>query len=385
MQRYVRYLSGQLARTTLLVTLVLTATVWLAQSLRFVDYILNKGLSVWSFLGLTALLLPSLLTIILPIACFVATLFVYNRMAQDREAVVLQAAGLSRFQLARPALLVAAVVAVVSYSITLYFLPLSYRYFKDLQDVVRQTQSYLPLEEGVFTSPVDGLTVYLRDRSRDGELSGILVHDGRQPDRAVTVMAEKGYLASGPDGGRLILVNGNRQEIAPGRRAPSILYFDRYTVDLSALDTETGGERWRKPNERYITELLNPSDHPDDQANIGRFRSELHERLTWPLYAPVFVLIGLAVLLSGEFRRRGLARRTAIAAAIALAVLVAGLSLSNVIAEVAAAAIFLYAALLVPAVVSVLVLAHRLDGERLAALLRRLRPPAVASTAEQGR
>ena len=48
--------------------LALTGVIWLSQSLRFVDMIVNKGLSAGYFLYLSSMVLPSVLSIILPIA-----------------------------------------------------------------------------------------------------------------------------------------------------------------------------------------------------------------------------------------------------------------------------------------------------------------------------
>ena len=79
------------------------ALVWLTQSLRFIELVLDRGLSFWVFLELTSLLLPSFFAVILPITTFVVVLFIYQRMAGDREVTVMRAAGLSTFALSRAA------------------------------------------------------------------------------------------------------------------------------------------------------------------------------------------------------------------------------------------------------------------------------------------
>ena len=181
-----RYILNQLLIVVSSVTLGLTFAVWLTQSLRFLDYIVNRGLPTATFFAFVGLLLPSFLGIVLPVAAFCAVLFVYNRLTMDSEMVVLRAAGLSHLQLARPAIITALGVSLVVYSITLYLQPLSYRAFKDLQYQIRHDYSTVLLREGHFNTMSDGVTVYVRERSADDELRGILVHDERQPDRPVT-------------------------------------------------------------------------------------------------------------------------------------------------------------------------------------------------------
>ena len=64
MSRYSIYIMQQIVGPLTLLTFSFTGVIWLTQSLRFVDLILNKGLSLGLFLYMTLLLLPSLLAII---------------------------------------------------------------------------------------------------------------------------------------------------------------------------------------------------------------------------------------------------------------------------------------------------------------------------------
>ena len=102
-----RYMFRQLRFALVAVTGGLTALIWLTQSLRFVELVVNHGLSLGVFLELTGLLIPSFVAVILPITTFVVVQFVYQRLAGDREITVMRAAGLSPFALSRPALALA--------------------------------------------------------------------------------------------------------------------------------------------------------------------------------------------------------------------------------------------------------------------------------------
>src|SRR3546814_10112748 len=73
------YMAGQVASVTIFVTVTLCFAIWLTQSLRLIDLILNRGLPVSTFLYMATLLLPRFLIIVVPIAAFCATLFTYNK------------------------------------------------------------------------------------------------------------------------------------------------------------------------------------------------------------------------------------------------------------------------------------------------------------------
>ena len=181
MHRHFRYIFGQLIGPFLLVVFSLSGVVWLTQSLRFIDLIVNKGLSISLFLTLTVLLIPSLLSIILPIALFAAVVYTYHRMLSESEIVVLRATGLSNLRLAAPAVSLALVVTVAVFLVNLYFMPVGFRLFKDMQYEIRHSVASVMLQEGVFNTPIDGLTIYVGERESGGELTDILVHDSRDP------------------------------------------------------------------------------------------------------------------------------------------------------------------------------------------------------------
>src|SRR6195952_4261176 len=99
-----RYVFRQLLGALVAVTGGLVALIWLTQSLRFVELVVNRGLSFRVFFELTSLLIPNFVAIILPITTFVVVQFIYQRLAGDRELTVMRAAGLSPLMLSRPAL-----------------------------------------------------------------------------------------------------------------------------------------------------------------------------------------------------------------------------------------------------------------------------------------
>lgn len=341
MGRVTRYILGQMLAPLAFITLSLTGVVWLTQSLQFVDMIINRGLSATRFLYLTILLTPGFLGLILPIALFCAILYTYHRLTYDSEIMVMRAAGLSQRELAVPALVMALLVVAVSYLLSLYLIPLGFRTFKDLQFVIRSNQASLLLQEGEFNTLTSGITAYIRERAAGGELRGILVHDSRDPEQPVTVMAERGVLLAGDDGPRFVLFEGNRQEIARDRGELSLLYFERYALDLGVFD-ETLGARWREPGERFLPSLLYPSISPDDLAYGNELRAEGHNRIVSPLYGLVLAVIALGAALSGEFNRRGAWTRIAVAGGAVVVFEAVGMGLVSLLAQKPALTPILY-------------------------------------------
>jgi len=363
MHRHQRYILRQLLGPFILISIGLTAVIWLTQSLRFVDLIVNKGLSLSAFLYFSMLLLPTFLGVILPIALFSAILFTYNKLIIDSEMVSMRSAGLGPWSLAAPAISLAAFVCVLVYAINLYFIPTSFREFKSRQFIARADFSSVLLQEGVFTNLIDDVTVYVRARDSSGELRGILVHDSRVAGQPVTMMAERGALVKTEQGPRFVLLNGNRQEINKLHGQLSLLYFDSYALDLGHL-AEDPTNRWREPRERYLHELFNPGDGYDDQRNLGKFWAEAHQRIVSPLFAFALTGIALATLLNGQLNRRGQWRRILIGIGAAFAFEAIGLGLVNAVSKTPDLAPLMYINVVVTLSIAFYLLLRRRRGSK---------------------
>lgn len=322
------YILRQLTVGMVFVSIALTCILWLTQSLRFVEMIVNKGLSIGTFFQLTLLLMPSFLVVIIPISLFAVVLFTYNKLNVDRELVVLRAAGLSHWALARPALVLATATMALGFVLTTWAIPDSVRAFREMQWTIRNDITSVLLQEGVFNKFGEGLTIYVRSRNPDGELLGILVHDKRNPAKAVSLMAERGALVYTENGPRVLMVNGNRQEVQPGTGKLSLLYFDSYTVDFASA-TGAKGERFRDARERSLGELLAATEADSGPGDYRRYKVELHQRLTSPLYNLGFALVAVASLLSGTFNRRGHTVNVLTAVGLMVAIQAAALGVSN--------------------------------------------------------
>ncbi len=356
MTRLNRYILRQCFGVMIFVTAALSAAIWLAQSLRLIDLIVNRGLSIDVFLYLAALILPRFLDIVLPIGVFIAVLFTFNRLTAESELVVMRSSGLSHVALAKPVLMLAGIAFLVLMSLSVYFLPASNRAFKDLQFEIRNRFVLSLIQEGTFTTISDKLTIYVRSRDDRGEVAGLLINDSRNPQRQVTIVAERGAFVDSPAGSRIVMVNGNRQQFDTETRKLSLLTFESYTLDLDTLH-DAPVVRFREPQERFMDELFFPPKDVDGSLRQG-FVVEAHQRILVPLSAFSFSLIPLACLLPGELNRRGQLKRVLLAIGLAFLFELADLGVNNIASRSGAAIPLMYVAELLPLVLGFGILLH---------------------------
>lgn len=311
-----RYIYDQVAVPVVFFTFVFAGVVWLSQSLRMLDLIINQGQTALIYLYLTILSLPGLISLILPFAMFCAVLYALNRLYVESELIVISAAGFSRWAIAFPVVMICTIAIAISYLLNLVLMPMGMREVKDRVFEIRADLLNTFIKEGAFTTPLQGLTVYVSERG-SGEIRGLLVHDARKPNSVATYMAQRGMLANTPEGPRLIMFNGNIQWVDKGPGGLKVLNFEKYTFDLGQLDRQRSAAS-REASERFLPELLYPEKGVSERER-KRFFADAQERLTAPLYCLIFGLVAVLAVIGGTFDRRGYSGRVGIAIAAVLA------------------------------------------------------------------
>lgn len=281
---------------------------------------------MFSFLKITAMLITPLSYIIIPIAILIASIMLINKLSHDRELVVLRNAGLSNTQIAKPIIIYALLVTIFNYAISLYFMPKSYREFKDMQEMFKNKYLSLFLEEGVFNSQINNLTVYIDEKTDDANFKGIFIYDNRKPDKPSTIMADSGSITRTTKGPEFLLKNGSQQEENKSSGNISLVFFDSYRFNLS-LFTETSLIRSYDVNELYINQLFDAENLSDNIKH--EFAVNAHQRLIWPMYTIVLVLLSLGMMLSGYYSRRNYTVKNLITAMVSGGAVILSLIFNN--------------------------------------------------------
>jgi lipopolysaccharide export system permease protein len=302
----------------------LTGIIWISQSLHQFDLLTTQGQTLITFLAVTGLTVPSLVTIIAPVALFLGILYALNKLNGDSELVVMSAAGLSPARLLRPFALLTLLVTLLVGTMSLWAMPWTFREVRILVTKIRADFLTHIISEGQFATLDAGFVFHYRERGPNGELLGIFMQDRRDPNQVNTYLAEKGVTADSGGQSYLVLEKGSVQRQSKGDRDPAIVVFERYALDLSQFGAGEKGAPLR-PRERSTLELLaaDPKD-PYVVRNKGEFRSELHDRFISPLYSAMFGMIAFAALGQPRTTRQGRGTAIALAGVLVLALRLAG-------------------------------------------------------------
>ncbi|MAK38174.1 MAG: LPS export ABC transporter permease LptF [Flavobacteriaceae bacterium] len=350
------HLFKNLTIATLFIAIVLTGVIILAQSIRFIELIIQSGASSGTFLMMIFYAMPRFLEIILPVAVFAAIIFVYNRMYSDSELIVMRSAGSSPMQLAMPGIILALAISLFMLFITTWLSPVTLAKLQALRFIAKSEYASVILREGVFNTLDNGLTIYIDERKQN-QLLGIMVFDDRPGTESPSVItAEEGRAFADENEQRIVVYNGSRQEFDPEKKILSRLNFDQYSITLPESKGPLG-QRHKKPDERTLSELLNPDlDEKFDRIFLRDFFVEAHRRIANPFLPLSFGLIALAFFTLGEVNRRGYLKRIVAATTLVITTQSAFLASVSIAKDSDWGLIFMYITVLTPILIGLLVL-----------------------------
>jgi lipopolysaccharide export system permease protein len=322
-----RYIFKTVCVAFLAVCLALAAVIWVTQALRELDLITGQGQSILVFLTFNILSLPTLIAIVAPVALFAATLSTLNKLNGDSELIVMSASGIAPVRLAMPFVVLALLVAAFCAWLSISVIPESFRALRDLISHVRADVITKVAQEGRFTVLDSGITFHFRERKGEA-LEGVFMEDSRDPDKPSVYLAERGHTVSMDTASFLVLEKGYVQRGQGAGKDPAMVTFDRYALDLSQL-AQDAEQTIYKARERSTADLFNvDSNDAFAQLTAGRFRAELHDRFSTPLFPFACMMIAFAALGSARTTRqgRGKAMAAAIIAIVALRIVIFGIS-----------------------------------------------------------
>ncbi|MFT4013759.1 MAG: LPS export ABC transporter permease LptF [Paracoccus sp. (in: a-proteobacteria)] len=312
MPRIDRYILSQFLTLFGFFALVLVSVYWINRAVSLFEQLIQDGQTALVVLEFTALTLPLVISVVLPIAAFTATAYGTNRLANESELVAAQSAGMSPWRMARPVLVFGLVVAVMVAVLVHLLVPMARGRMADRQAEIAQNVTAQFLRAGGFQFPVDGVTLYIREITGDGRLQDFYLEDARNPLDESTYTATEALVIRTKAGPRLVMLHGMIQNLRriQGQQRLSVTRFDELAYDLAGLVSKSTNRK--RDLRSYSTwRLLTPDAEllsatgasPEDAL------AEAHERLAKPLMSPIAAMLGFAMLLLGGFSRFGVWRQ----------------------------------------------------------------------------
>lgn len=331
--KFDRYLLSQLMVLFGFFSLVLVMVYWVNRAVVLFDQLIANGQSAVVFLEFTALSLPNVIRLVMPMSAFAASVYVVNRLSSESELVVVQATGYSPWRLTRPVLVFSILVALLVSVMTHFLVPASLVELRERRAEIANDLTSRLFREGTFLHPANGMTFYIREITPNGEMLDVFLTDARSESQQTTYTARRGLLIRDDAGPKLVMFDGTAQTLRLSGQRLSLTAFEDLALDVTSMMGSAGSGRPR-PGELSTRDLLFPN--AELVRATASTRAELliegHSRISQASLSLVAALIGFATLLVGGFSRFGLWRQM-LAAVVVLILLK---SVDNMMVDMAA-------------------------------------------------
>lgn len=251
---------------------------------------------------------PHFLALGMPVALLLAVLVAVGRMAEDRELVALASAGVSPWRLLPVPLLLGALVAAVGVGLAVYVEPQGRRGVRlHLNELIKRNVAG-EVRGGVFYEDLGEVVLYAERVERISHAwRNVLVHDDRDPEAALLLLARRGGVD--PVGGSkalgVVLEDGEIHRARPGGGEYAVIGFDRAEVGLSVEWTLLSRNRFGGTpfEEQSVADIRRARTEEEARGGPGwPYALAVHRRFARPLAAVAFAVLAVPV---------GLARRRA--------------------------------------------------------------------------
>lgn len=300
------YIARQIARTSGIVLLIMTAAFLLERSLRLMHEIDPSAVPLELAAGLLFARLPEILGIAIPWAFFAGILLTFQRLVRDSELDAAYASGIGPPELARMLLLTSGCVAALLAPVFWFLLPHGHYHVRELTQQAARAAIGAPLKLDSFVQVDDGV-LYVQPR-RSGGLADIFVYEpGVKGDRYVTTAVVENFELSAKKGTLFFTArDGRRVTIAAPGRASGLLTFSHLRQLVHAVPPNSAIPRGKDAGELTLSELLAPP--PALARTEGHsLRSQLHIKIARVLVVLLLPLMAVPLALGFPVSRQWMA------------------------------------------------------------------------------
>ena len=306
-----RYIIRTIFPYALIALALLTGILFVQQSGRYLETIFRTTVPAMFLYSLAPALLPTVLNFTLPMALLCGTIIGLGRMGSDSELVAMRAAGVSRWQVLLPVLLIGLITTAAAWQLNMNVAPRAQRELRNIGARAALYKLDSPVEPQTFTADIPGYVIYVRegDKSR-GQWGGVFIQSHQDDGSTRLITARTGRIDSSDEKSELVLqdavqtsipaANAAKQDYVVERLSQLRILFNTGRNDLLAR-IRTAEVKSDEMTFMELNHFIKESSGPERREAQIIF----HKRLAFSVSPIVFVLFGAGLAMRLRRGSRG--------------------------------------------------------------------------------
>lgn len=182
----------------------------------YMDDIVGKGMGAWVLTQFFAYSFLTFIPVAMPLAVLLSSIMTFGNLAENYELAAMKSSGLSLFRIIRPIFVFILFLAGFTFIFNNFALPaITLKSARMLWDI-RQAKPTLSIKEGVYYSQLDGYSIKVGKKSKDGQtLYNLSIYDHSDGlGNNIQLYADSGKMKTSADTNylQIQLDNGTRYE-----------------------------------------------------------------------------------------------------------------------------------------------------------------------------
>ena len=278
---------------------VIGLIVWTMQAVNYFDFVTQDGHGLKTYFSYIIFNFPKIIHRIIPFIFFISLFYMLVDYEMRNELLIYWTSGVNKFDFANKVLIFSIILTVFQIFIGSFFSPISqYKGREYLKDSNIDFFTSL-LKEGKFINAVDGLTIFMKSKNKDGTFSRIFIDDSSKSISKI-IYAKKGIIIE--DEKRKVFKLYNGQVINKDQFKINVFKFDEIDFNLADYGSNTilSLKIQEMPSTLLLSCMIKKFSNKKDNIKynfeckkdlMNDINQELFKRFYKPLYIPILTLM----------------------------------------------------------------------------------------------
>ena len=263
----------------LLISLSFSLLIWFTQAARLLELITEFGNPVSVYFKYLLFSYPKILQNTFLLNFIISMFFLFAKLNDAKEFGIYWLSGISKFKIYSLCMTIGSVVLLMHLILSIFIAPWSSYQGRLVLGESKFTLVNALVKEKNFNTPLKGLTIYVENNDKKGNLNGIFIYE-----KSRIITAQKGRVLTDGDNSYLELFNGTSQE--KNNEKINVINFNSTIFDFSKYQLRNTS--YPKFTERQIEWLFKRLENT--QISIKN-RIDLRVEINSRLIKPFLILI----------------------------------------------------------------------------------------------
>ncbi len=278
---------------------VIGLIVWTMQAVNYFDFVTQDGHGLKTYFSYIIFNFPKIIHRIIPFIFFISLFYILVDYEMRNELLIYWTSGVNKFDFANKVIFLSLILTFLQMFIGGFFSPLSqYKGREYLKDSNIDFFTSL-IKEGKFINAVDGLTIFIKSKNKDGTFSEVFIDDSSKSISKI-IYAKSGIILENEKKKIFKLYDG--QVINKDKKKINVFKFDEIDFNLADYSSNTilSPKIQEMPSTLLLSCTIKKLSNIDYNIKfnfickknmMNEVNQELFKRFYKPLYIPILTLM----------------------------------------------------------------------------------------------